>query len=290
MGYYGFCLIVTIIAYLLASVSVESAEIRVDPSGGQGVGAVFEGRIEPGDFDKLKNFILNGPGAVEIYLASPGGDLAEAIRVGLLVRILNLSTVVPSKALTHEGRELSAANHNLKDPKTNYTCASACFFVFVAGIYRRYDPPGPPVLGVHRPVLSGGDIKTLSRDQIAAVNDRVRTVVDRYLNEMGVPLKYADSMFAVPPRGVRWIRSDDFERDLAGYIPALKGKVDTICDKRADVEKKILGEESARRQDGLDEQLAKKLKEQADCRRRIQNELAHHARDEALKTGSRTAP
>jgi hypothetical protein len=147
--------IVTCATYLLVSLSAQSAEIRVDPSRLEGGGAIFEGRIEVGDFDRLKKFILDGPGAVEIYLASPGGDLAEAIRIGQLVRFLKLSTVAPSKPLTNESRELSAARHNLNDTKADYLCVSACFFVFVAGIHRRRDTSGPVILGIHRPTLWG---------------------------------------------------------------------------------------------------------------------------------------
>jgi hypothetical protein len=106
-------------ACVLGPATVVAAEIRVDPSRAAAAGAVLEGKIEAGDFDKFKSFILNGDNAVEIYLASPGGDLAEALKIGLLVRTLKLSTVVPSKALTNQNRDLAAALHNLKDPKAN---------------------------------------------------------------------------------------------------------------------------------------------------------------------------
>ena len=94
--------------------------------------AVLEGKIDAGDFDKFKSFLLNGNNPVEIYLASPGGVLADAMKIGLLIRTLKLSMVVPGKALTNQSRELAAARHDLKDPKADYMCASACFFVFVA--------------------------------------------------------------------------------------------------------------------------------------------------------------
>jgi hypothetical protein len=61
-------LIVAFAAYLMLSVSVESAEIRIDPSSLKGAGATFEGRIEAGDFDKFKKFILEDPRIVEVYL------------------------------------------------------------------------------------------------------------------------------------------------------------------------------------------------------------------------------
>ena len=73
-----------------------AGEIRVDPSLNSPPGAVFEGRIQTGDFETVKNFIAGNNRVVEIYLASPGGDLAEAIKIGRLIRLLKLSTVVPT--------------------------------------------------------------------------------------------------------------------------------------------------------------------------------------------------
>jgi hypothetical protein len=275
----------------LGAATGESAEIRIDPSRGQGVGAVFEGRIEAGDFDRLKTFLLDGPGATEIYLASPGGDLAEAVRIGRLVRFLKLSTVIPSKALTHESRESAAERHDLKNPKANYTCASACFFVFVADIHRGHDNLGPPILGIHRPALSGTVAKALSLNQVDAVNDQMRTAIGHYLNEMGVPLKYADNMFTMPPKGMRWIRNDEFEHDLAGYIPDLRDQLDALCDKRVDLERENAGTKNQSNAEApTAEQPVTRIQEQLNCERRVQDELALHARESALKIRDSTRP
>jgi hypothetical protein len=63
---YRYRLMIVLAACLFGSATGQTAEIRVDPSRGQGAGAVFEGRIEVGDFDRLKKFLLEGPGATEI--------------------------------------------------------------------------------------------------------------------------------------------------------------------------------------------------------------------------------
>jgi hypothetical protein len=58
---------------------------------------VLEGTIEAGDLDKLRRLILDQYGlANEIYLASPGGDVAEAIKIGRFVRSARLGTIVPA--------------------------------------------------------------------------------------------------------------------------------------------------------------------------------------------------
>jgi hypothetical protein len=220
----------------------------------------LEGKIEAGDFDKFKNFILNGDNAVEIYLASPGGDLAEAMRIGVLVRLLKLSTVIPSKSLTNQNRELAVARLNLKDPKADYMCASACFFVFVSGIHRRSDELGPAILGIHRPSLSTASLQRLNFDQAAAADNRTRTAVENYLKVMDVPAKYAENMYSVPKGKIQWIRNDEFAADFGGFIPELRDWVDARCHNRNDMDKKNGG----------------------DCEKKAQVELAQRAYGDAL--------
>jgi hypothetical protein len=207
------------VAGLVGSTTVGAAELSIDPSHAAATGAVLEGKIEVGDFDKFKSFIVNGGNVTEIYLASPGGDLAEAMKIGLLVRSLKLSTVVPSKTLTNQQRDLVTARHYLKDAKANYLCASACFFIFVAGIHRSSDDLGPPILGVHKPSLVVNNLKTLNLDQATAADNQVRTTVENYLKLMDVPPKYAENMYAVPKGRIRWIRNDEFQADFSRFVP-----------------------------------------------------------------------
>ncbi len=259
-------------AGVLWSATVDAADIRMDPSRTAAGGAVLEGKIAAGDFDKFKSFVLNGNNVVEIYLASPGGDLSEAMKIGLLIRILKLSTVVPSKALTNQSRKLIAARHDLKDPKADYLCASACFFVFVAGIHRISDDSGPAILGIHRPSLSGSELKRLNFDQAATANDRTRTTVENYLKVMDVPAKYAEDMYSVPKSKIQWIRNDEFEADFAGFIPELRDAVAAKCDSRTDADTKN------------GEALKYETRaEQRNCERNVQDELALDAYGIALK-------
>jgi hypothetical protein len=46
---------------------------------------VLEGNIEAGDFDKLRNYVKENQ-TKSIYLASPGGNVAEAIKIDLYER------------------------------------------------------------------------------------------------------------------------------------------------------------------------------------------------------------
>ena len=260
---------------VLGTATVGAAEIRADQSHTATAGAVLEGKIEAGDFDKFKSFILNGDNPVEIYLASPGGDLSEAMKIGLLVRILKLSTVVPSKALTNQSRDLAVTRHNLKNPNADYLCTSACFFIFVAGIRRSSDELGPAILGIHRPSISDSDLRKLSLDQATAAEDRTRTAIENYLQVMDVPAKYAEDMYSVPKGKIQWIRNDEFDKDFAGFIPELSDSVKARCGSRSDVEKK--------NSEQLSVMSMKKDEAQLNCEKHFQNELALGAYDNALK-------
>src|SRR5262249_1060165 len=146
-----------------------------------------------------------GSGLVnEIFLASPGGDVAEAMKIGHLIRALKLKTIVPSRW----GPGLPA-NYNpfkLKNLKANNLCPSASFFVFVAVLDRTSDlPVNDPFFGVHRLYLSDSDLKTLSVDQAINSSNRVRTTVANYLAEMNVPSRYVDLMFSIPKDKIQWI-------------------------------------------------------------------------------------
>ena len=209
---------------------------------------VLEGKIEAGDYEKLKSlyaerghheFDLGLSYANELSLASPGGDLAEAMKIGRLVRALKLHTIVPSQ---RPGPHLivgTANAHKLTNPKANYTCASACFFIFAAGVNRTTDLLDDPILGIQRPYLSDSDLRLLSGDQAIISANQVRTTVDNYLKEMSVTAKYADLMFSVPKDKVRWIANAEFHADLEGTIPELRDWLAARCDKRTDVEKAI---------------------------------------------------
>jgi hypothetical protein len=279
------------LACVLCSGTVSAAEIRADPaSHGVAAGAVLEGTIQAGDYEKFKNFILNGGNAFQIYLASPGGDLVEAMKIGLLVRLLKLSTVVPGKALTNQTLELAAAEHGLANPKANYECASACFFIFVAGIHRSHDDRGPALLGIHRPSLTADTLKRLSADQAIAANGQSRTMVENYLKAMGAPAKYAEIMYSDPGRRIRWIRNDEFEADLDGFIPQLRDWVDTRCDKRSDIEnnnrqtpksKTVVQQSKSER--SVDTLPSANHGEELGCLKQAQVDLALRAYDEVTK-------
>jgi hypothetical protein len=197
--------------------SLNAADLREGAALGE---VVLEGTIEAGDYAKVEAFFEESL-VRSIYLASPGGNLIDAIKIGRLVRGLKLETIVPNDTRS-DLREKLAARHKLNDVKANYMCASACFFVFAAGVKRAVDFFGDPIFGIHGPYLSDSDLRAMSDNQAIASANQLREVVEKYLKEMSVPAKYADLMFSVPKDKVWWITGADFEADLEGFIPELK--------------------------------------------------------------------
>ncbi len=239
---------------------------------------VLEGEIEAGDSEKFKSFIDKNQ-SKSVYLASPGGNVAEAIEIGHIARALKLETIIPAQA-SSEFRSRSidilkkvADRHHIKNREANYMCASACFFIFVAGIHRiKEEFFEEPILGVHRPFMTDSDLRKLSANQAIASANQLRKVVESYLKEMSVPMKYADLMFSVPKAQVRWIGSADFQSDLEGFIPELKDWMDAQCDKRTDAEKVMWeaikdksGTEKTVAEKKLGEMLGKKMSEKDKC-------------------------
>jgi len=231
-----------------SALPLDAAEIKLGPD----LGVVIEGNIETGDYDKLLSFIKDNDIRNSIFLASPGGNVAEAIKIGRLVRMLRMATEIPGQ-FSREMRDAmspddlnkrllkSANDHNIRNREDNYVCASACFFVFVAGVYRDKEPSvyDEPSLGIHRPFLTDSDLTSLSASEAMASAKQLRAFIESYFKEMDVPSKYADLMFSVPREQVRWIDDTNFEFDLEGFIPELKDWIDARCDKRTAVEKVV---------------------------------------------------
>jgi hypothetical protein len=261
-------LVALFVAWAASCVTVEAAEIRMDPSDGAVGRAVLEGKIDIGDFEKFRAF-LNRNNVIDLYLASPGGSVGEALRIGLLTRLLKLSTIVPSKGITNQEFSVLATRHGLKDVRSNYKCTSACFFIFVAGIHRASDEHGPAILGIHEPYVTEDVRERLGSIQAIVAADETRLAITNYLKFMDVPAKYAEDMYSVPKGMIQWIRSDEFDSDFAGFIPELSSLVDARCVNSNDP-KVTAGQSRIERAP-----VKKSTQEtQAQCERKLQDDVA----------------
>jgi hypothetical protein len=199
---------------------------------------IVEGKIEAGDYISVRNFLSEASNfkkmSGEIFLASQGGNVLEALQIGYLIRHLRLSTDAPSRpppTVRGSGSEVIHPS-DLANPR-NYQCTSACFLLFVAGIYRDFIWAGR--LGIHQPQMERTPVGTPEKDVSIALVD-LRNKLKRYFEEMNVPNKYLDLMYSVPSNEVRWITQSELNTDLKGYIPEVRALLDTKCNSRLGAE------------------------------------------------------
>jgi hypothetical protein len=285
-----FCELAVIVGVTCFVGLASAAEITMDKW------VTLEGQIEPGDYEKLRDFLVAERGyrpyhsahcseiyedgcPEQIYLASPGGDVAEAMKIGRLIRTLGWTTKAPSST----ARQYEIKDYQIQFPDTNFMCASACFFIFVGGVYRE-ELFTYPTLGIHRPYLSTEHLKELSGGQALAAATLTRATVEKYLKEMDVPTKYVDKMFSVPKDKILWISDDDVDVDFKGFVPSLRDWADAKCNTLTDVEKAVW--ESIKNkspkymtqlESSISDMLVKKKQEQPFCEDKARFELRRDA-------------
>jgi hypothetical protein len=178
-------------------------------------GVTIEGMIAPGDFAKLVPLLLDAEGKSVVWLASPGGNLSEALRMGALIRQLALEVRVPD--------DRSRPLVRLRDPDNN-TCASACFFLYAAGVRRQGS-----VLGIHKPSLPADEYFSLGLDGSVTAHRRIQEATADYLDQMGVPARYASMMMAGSPTDMIWLAPEDVAKDLTGIAAGYEAWFQGAC-------------------------------------------------------------
>jgi hypothetical protein len=152
---------------------------------------VIQGEIQEGDFDRLKQFIrkdFRRFHARMIVLASPGGDLLEAIRIGNLIR----STYQPVFVNSKIGR-----------------CASACFLIYVAAVERS---AVPSAVGIHRPYFFSTESARLSLSDAEKRQRSLDEQVRKYLEDHEVPRYLIERMFSLSSKEIYWLDVNDLAR------------------------------------------------------------------------------
>lgn len=119
-----------------------------------------------------------------VLLSSKGGDVAEALTMGALIRDAGLATTV------YSGRE----------------CFSSCVFLFAAGVERRVARNGQ--VGVHRPYLR--DVE--QHESVASIRGKRASQMERirsYIERMDLSPQLLDAMLAVPPDEIRILTAEE---------------------------------------------------------------------------------
>ena len=102
---------------------------------------ILEGKIEPGDYFSIRNFLRKKSNFDKIsggvFLASPGGYVGEAIKIGYLVRALQLRTDAPSGPPTDRtkfGESLITPKNSLIQKETIFARAPVFLSILPAFI------------------------------------------------------------------------------------------------------------------------------------------------------------
>lgn len=98
---------------------------------------LLSGEIQKGDAEKLAKaamLLVNPfyPNGGVLFLDSPGGDIEESLKIASLVKALHLNTIVAGRrtlAYVDKSHDQSIS----ESPLHHEICASACFFIFLAG-------------------------------------------------------------------------------------------------------------------------------------------------------------
>jgi hypothetical protein len=157
---------------------------------GDEVFVLMKGEIVPGDYSRLLEFAVNNNVNLAqrtFLLASPGGDVSEALKIGQLLKSLYATVGV--------------------GPATGQ-CASACFIIFASAV-RRLATGG--MVGIHRPFVHPDRLRSLSPSAAESLETGALLDAEKYLHELRVPTSLVEEMFEQASTEVHWLT----ERELA---------------------------------------------------------------------------
>jgi hypothetical protein len=170
------------------------------------IGGFLRGQISKGDYEKVATFLkAHLPFVSNFSLASPGGDVDEALKIGRLFRKYLIATVAPvnehfeATGLVHDDVPfLSSGSRDLCRGQ-DCICASACALIWMGGISRS------GTVGLHRPRIDDPIFRGLPPAEASTAYRQVLGRVAAYLDEMEVPKSIVASMVATSSGDILWV-------------------------------------------------------------------------------------
>lgn len=194
-------------------------------------GFIF-GAIEKGDFEKVAKFYrANHPFLYSFKIVSQGGNAAEAMKIGRLIRKYMLYVSAP---LRIEQTSFEFFNLVGREPECNgdeaCVCASACALIALGGV-RRFG-----TLGLHRIRIVDPAFAALkAMDATQAYNDGL-SMVRAYLKDMEVSDQLIDKMVNTSSAKISWVNVDrTFEKP-----PSIAEWEDANCPPLSDGEEGLI--------------------------------------------------
>ena len=196
-------------------------------------GIKVEGEIVPGDAQKLLDFYGKyGKQISPVYLRSKGGDVAEAMKMGAIIRRLRLETEVPAWDTGRQPIDPIKVDH-----QEDTICASACFLVYAGGASRFGN-----YLAMHRPFLPREEARNFSDVEYEAAQKEVVPKVKAYLADMDIDQYWIDRMFSANSQEEympTWSEADSKVHHLMGVVPSLEEVILSKCKEDPNVDKKL---------------------------------------------------
>lgn len=178
----------TLLCASLLCPALASAKVEVLPVQHKTAGRILAVNVSediaPGDYETLLKGIRSNPGQYAKKIAlldSIGGSVAEAMKMGRLLREAGFDTLVPSSAV----------------------CEGTCVYLLAAGhgkTVRGY-------VGLHRPYFPGGDS---AQANLAAGGASASPTA--YFQEMNIPLSLVDDMHLIEPSKMRVLSPQELAR------------------------------------------------------------------------------
>ncbi len=234
--------VLMLLCHLALTSFVAAADVRLFVSDADAFRAVvIEGQIEPGDFNAFLRIVRENQGKVsKVVIFSPGGDVAEALRIGRAMRSLELASQVPMRSAL--GQPLCDEGPGGLSPKSpqNCTCASAGFFVHIGGVAR-----SGTYLAVHRPYYAKGKFGELPREKAKKAFDALQDEARIYMREMGVPEHVREDILGTPSERALLLDDRTVRTYFSGPLPYLHEWQRNRCARLSAAELQRLGDVSA---------------------------------------------
>jgi len=206
--------LVLLLLSFVATSYVHAADFSVVMSSkGNPMAVRISGKIEKGDYHKLAKFIaplknddISDAFLNMVFLNSPGGDVAEAMKIANLLNMSLGSTMVAKDDI----------------------CFSACVILWAGGVTRSLDNSAK--LGVHRLSLTRNEISVKKTEK--AVMPASQSV-ESFLVRVGIPHKIIDKMNETSPTDLfiidnKWLTQEDLFNAVSEQ-PSYIDVVEKVC-------------------------------------------------------------
>jgi hypothetical protein len=202
-----------------------------------GSGFIY-GAIKQGDYEKVRAlYRRNHPFMHSFILASPGGDVAEAMKIGRLFRKYLIHVIAPMriKERNYEFFFLPVLPGDEPECGVDHnecTCASACALIWFGAVGRFGS------VGLHRPRIDDPSFKALGPKDAAAIYGRVLNSIRQYMDEMEAPKPLIEAMVATGSADIKWVA----DHDGLKRPPSLAEWEDANCGTLSEGEAKLLSD------------------------------------------------